>query len=107
MIQLNNTTVAFLRQKDYSNAVVSSAEAMKFLQYLLRSQNIISSSGASAPDCVDQCMLLLDANSHDSDDHDNSPFVYDLGIVIPPSVAMEYEVVCAIRIFNAALSHQM
>ena len=66
----------------------------------------------SPQDALDQCMLLLDYQEkvdHEEDRTASTPFVYDKGIPIPPSVmaTMPSEKVSAILIFNSALAHQL
>lgn len=118
MIKQNNTTIAFLEQQKYYDALASSTAAMALLQEETRTRissdtTAVSSSTVTAcPRLLDQCMLLSTYSIHrmDGPDCDDIPFVYDRGIIIPSSSissTLPIELLSAILIFNSALAHQL
>ena len=117
LVDGNNTTLAFLHRRDFQNAVVSSIATMTLCQELRSILAVSSLTAVSwAPDCVDQCIMLLsnegDSSSRVDDDVDNTNvFVFDQGIALPSSSttpgAASLEVVSTILVFNSALAHQL
>jgi len=109
VIDRNNVTISFLQQQDFPNAVASSTSAMTLLRELQRtksSPDIDAFTVTCAPDFLDiSCMLLFLISTPAERiliTMIHSVFVYDQGIVIPPT-ATKYESISSILIFNSAL----
>lgn len=115
----NNQTIACLSANDYLGAIDSSS---MLLRSLLQGSEIMnlseSDDGESCLDDeryesggmnhLDQHMLVSEVNEYRSSVYDtNSAFIYDHGIPISPSVAVDAATLSAIAIFNAALAHHL
>ncbi|KAL3930059.1 MAG: hypothetical protein SGBAC_011934 [Bacillariaceae sp.] len=115
VIDQNNTTLAYLQDEDYSNAIMSSLSALTQLHataHLLATAHGEQLRRSEAPDgSLDQLMLLYhdsgEADCAEDNALDSRPtYIYDHGILIPSSI-VDPTITTPIIIFNSALVHHL
>ncbi|KAL3941831.1 MAG: hypothetical protein SGBAC_003877 [Bacillariaceae sp.] len=119
IIERNNQTITCLNANDYLAAIDSSSMLLRSLLQGSEIMNLSESDDgelrldderyeSGGVDHLDQHMLVSAVNECRSSVHDtNSAFIYDHGIPISPSVAVDAATLSAIAIFNAALAYHL
>ena len=103
IVDENNRTLAFIEAKEYSNALQSSLSVLNY-QHRGAFRQSSQYSEASPSMTLDECMMLL--STRETSGGSEAPFVFDRGILIPPSIT-DWRVITPAIIFNSGLAHHM
>ncbi|KAL3938164.1 MAG: hypothetical protein SGBAC_006871 [Bacillariaceae sp.] len=105
IIDLNAVTVELLHKQDYVTAIEAASEALRLQQKTFQADRRAAVQAVDVCDgLLDQCMLL--SKTDDTKTSAADAFIYDHGIVLPPTIA-DKSLISAILIFNSALAHQL
>lgn len=104
VIDLNNRTLAFLREQDFEHAIESSTCAMINVKPLV---DTVLSSHNPITECIDHCILRSPVtHPGDPQSSNREVFLYKHGIPLPRDTT-DLKMMTQILVFNAALAHQL
>ena len=103
VIELNNGSVALMRNQQFQKAVAVASSALKHHRELRR---ISEQEYTTECGFIDSCMFQDDATDDEPSNDSTEEFVYQKGIRIPSNVSATFDIT-PILLFNLALSHQL